>query len=128
VNDEGVRAVLLTQRGLLFVPPQLDKLPEGLLRAVAIELADLGYALSMQLRQRLLSLPPSALTDLRRLIWSVLARASGADQKHEPLFRRFPADVPDDTFSYCVQRVLVHYLQRRTRRVCSARKSARHMS
>jgi hypothetical protein len=42
---------------------------------------------------------------------AVLLGHVGGDQKHEPLFRDFPAGVPSDTFALWWQKVLVHFLQ-----------------
>lgn len=103
--------LLLTRRGVVFASAGSSAPLHDHARSVAIELADLGYALSERLRARLACVPLNELAKMRTWLFSVLAEHAGAHVKHEPLFRRFPDDVPSDTLALWWQRVLVHYLQ-----------------
>lgn len=105
-------AVLLRRSGLVFVPEQSEeKLPEDYLRAVELELAELGYAVSSRLRARLERLPVAELTKLQAWLWNVLAAQLGGDQQHQPLFRDFPNGIPSDTFELWTRKVLSHFVQ-----------------
>jgi hypothetical protein len=81
------------------------------LQAFDLELAALGYVASTRLRERLATLSAAGLTEQAIWMRTVLAAALGADRRHEPLFRRFPDDVPLDTEGLWVRKVLVHFLQ-----------------
>ena len=88
-----------------------DPIDPRLLTALELELAELGFVLSSRLRARLETLRPEDASDYRDWLCGTLAASLGADQKHRPLFRRFPEDVPRDTFKLWMDRVLVHFLQ-----------------
>lgn len=108
--------VLLRRRGLVFAAPHPGdetELPCTLrhVQAVEIDWAELGYVPSTRLRAALLKLPLSRLTELRERVLTVLARHLGAHVKHEPLFRKFPHGIPDDTFDLWLRKVLSHFLQ-----------------
>ncbi len=85
--------------------------PEHLVRAVELELAEVGYVVSSRLRARLATAAIEELAALRS--WSVEALAShvGGGRKHVPLFRSFPAGVPEHTLELWWRKVLVHFLQ-----------------
>ncbi|MFF3336130.1 MXAN_6230/SCO0854 family RING domain-containing protein [Streptomyces sp. NPDC002888] len=83
---------------------------EGLV-ALEAELLDRGFAPTAALRAALAWLGPRGLADAgRQLIWSIDAEL-GADRTHMPLFRSFPASVPDGTFQLFVDRVFTLLLQ-----------------
>lgn len=112
--------LLLTSRGMVYVnsaplsvSPALEEPASSAaqVRAVELELAHLGFVASERLRRRLLGLPLGALAAFRRWTVATLATRSGADRKHEPLFRKFPRGVPDDTTDLWWTKVLAHYLQ-----------------
>ena len=48
---------------------------------------------------------------LQAQAWSVLAENLGGNRAHVPLYRKFPDDVPADTFGLWQQRVLSHFMQ-----------------
>ncbi|MEZ4301234.1 MAG: MXAN_6230/SCO0854 family RING domain-containing protein [Polyangiaceae bacterium] len=108
---ESVRQILLVRRGLAFVSSTGHDVLDSHLRALELELADLGYVLSHRLRARLARTSLDELADLRKWALRVLAEARGADRKHQPLFRRFPAGIPADTEALWWQKVLAHFLQ-----------------
>ncbi len=110
-SSPTVQDVLLTRRGLLYVQSSGPPLPKGVSQAVALELAALGYVLSERLRERLGRCSLDELTALRAWALRVLLAQVGGDQKHEPLFRRFPEGVPDDTAALWWSKVLVHFCQ-----------------
>lgn len=110
----SVRELLLSRQGLVFVSsetPQREPCSDAQLCAIELELAQLGYVLSSRLRARL------SLTTLDELVlfhqWALDALQAhlGADQKHQPLFRKFPEGVPSDTAELWWAKVLVHFLQ-----------------
>ncbi len=118
--DEGIRDVLLKRKGLVFLPRREEwtagvapeAVTENHLRAVDISLADLGYALSTRLRVQLGALPLFELAIAREHMIECLAKATGARDKHVPLFRKFPDDVPEDTTALWWKKFLARFFQR----------------
>jgi len=51
------------------------------------------------------------LVDFRRWAMAALLAHAGGEQKHEPLFRRFPHGIPKDTEALWWSKVLVHFFQ-----------------
>lgn len=111
MTSPAVESMLLRRVGLVFVPPGTDALPQRYLEALEIELAELGYALSTRLRGQLETVSLDVLTAVQHLLLETLAATSGGNQKHEPLFRRFPDGIPTDTFALWVRKVLGHFVQ-----------------
>jgi Prokaryotic RING finger family 4 len=107
----SVRDLLLTRRGLASVPPDGGESRRDLVRAVELELADLGYVLKTRLSDRLARCSLAAIAAFRSWAIGTLLAHIGGNQKHEPLFRRFPDGVPHDTEELWWKKVLVHYLQ-----------------
>jgi hypothetical protein len=107
----NARRVLLLRHGLVFADNQSQSGSTRLLEAVELQLADLGYAVSTPLRNRLATLSAAELTEVQLWASRTLAAALGADRRHEPLFRRFPDDVPTDTHALWVRKVVSHFLQ-----------------
>jgi hypothetical protein len=111
-NDAAtVRSLLLTRRGKVFVTSTGPRLPEEQVRAVELELADLGYVVSLRLRARLSTCSLDELVGFRAWALRVLAAHRGADRSHEPLFRSFPNGVPTNTLDLWWLKVLAHFLQ-----------------
>jgi hypothetical protein len=106
-----VRELLLTRRGVVVVASTGPPLPEEQVRAVELELAELGYVLSARLRQRLSRGALDELVAFRAWSLAALRGHVGADRRHEPLFRRFPDGVPADTLDLWWRKVLVHFRQ-----------------
>ena len=96
---------------MAFVSADIDRLPQHFVRAVDLELAEIGYVLSERLRGRLSGCSLDDLRDFRGRTIAALLEHLGGDQKHEPLFRRFPEGVPDNTEDLWWKKVLVHFLQ-----------------
>ena len=117
--EETVSDVLLKRKGLVFLPREKEwtqgvareAVTENHLRAVEISLADIGYALTTRLRARLAALPLFELAIVREHMIECLAKASGARQKHVPLFRKFPDDIPADTTALWWKKFLVRFFQ-----------------
>ncbi|MBZ0233340.1 MAG: hypothetical protein K8M05_13510, partial [Deltaproteobacteria bacterium] len=107
----SARDILLRRDGLVFVEPQGTPAPAEHVRAVELELANLGYVVSVRLSRRLAQLGTAELAALSADLQRVLAAAVGAHVKHEPLFRTFPDGIPADTRTLYWQKVLVHLLQ-----------------
>lgn len=112
--------VLLRRRGLVFAAPQSGDEPgdenaaPATLRhvqAIEIDWAELGYVPSTRLRAAMLQLPLWRLTLLRERVLTVLAKHLGAHVRHEPLFRKFPIGIPNDTEELWLRKVLSHFLQ-----------------
>jgi hypothetical protein len=83
---------------------------EGL-TALEAELLDRGFAPTAQLRAALSWLGPAGLADAGGSLIRQIDAELGADRTHMPLFRSFPASVPDDTFALYVDRVFTLLLQ-----------------
>jgi hypothetical protein len=83
---------------------------EGLV-ALEAELLDRGFAPNAQLRAALAWLGPAGLADAGRQLVGHIDAELGADRTHMPLFRSFPASVPDDTFQLWIDRVFTLLLQ-----------------
>jgi hypothetical protein len=107
----ATRAVLLKRQALLFITPEADSLPHSSLEAFEVNLADIGYVVSTRLQGVLRSLPAASLTSLQEWLWPTLLDISGGDRRHQPLFRRFPEDVPADTFDLWCRKVLNRFMQ-----------------
>lgn len=107
----SVRDLLLTRQGLAFVAGAGFRASENHLRAVEVDLADIGYVLSTRLHSRLARCSLDQLTAFRAQAMAALRAQVGGGQKHEPLFRKFPEGVPDDTLELWWKKVLAHFLQ-----------------
>ena len=117
--EDSVRDVLLKRKGLVFlsrrdewtggVPHQI--VTENQLRAVDLSLAEIGYTLSSRLRAQLGAIPLFELALVREHVVECLAKSAGARDKHVPLFRNFPEDVPADTTELWWKKVLAHFMQ-----------------
>ncbi|MFF1705902.1 MXAN_6230/SCO0854 family RING domain-containing protein [Streptomyces sp. NPDC058252] len=83
---------------------------EGL-TALEAELLDRGFAPSASLRAALAWLGPAGLADAGGSLIRAIDAELGADRTHMPLFRSFPASVPDDTVALYVDRVFTLLLQ-----------------
>lgn len=103
--------VLLKRQGTIYVPSGSTALPDSYLEQLELDLVDLGYAISSQLRTQLQSLSLDALRETHIRIGNVLRQVVGGNQKHKPLFRRFPDQIPDDTFDLWCRKVLTHFMQ-----------------
>ncbi|NHZ35103.1 MXAN_6230/SCO0854 family RING domain-containing protein [Massilia rubra] len=107
----ATHAILLRRRLTLFIPAGAGQLPDTLLQAFDLNLAELGYVASQRLRARLGTLDAQGLTDAQAWMWDILATEVGGHRQHTPLFRRFPDDVPSDTGALWVRKVLTHFMQ-----------------
>ena len=107
----ATRELLLRRQGLVWVGATGPRLSDHYVKAVEIKLAELGYAVSARLRACLERTSVGELTILQDWLWKVLEAQVGADKKHIPLFRKFPNDIPEDTFDLWVRKVLCHFLQ-----------------
>lgn len=111
VGNTSIRDLLLTRRGVALVPAGVGTSREDAVRAVELELAAIGHVISTRLRDRLIGSSLDQLAQFRSWTTEALLAHIGGDQKHEPLFRRFPDGVPDDTEELWWRKVLVHFLQ-----------------
>ncbi|MCC7074722.1 MAG: hypothetical protein IT383_25660 [Deltaproteobacteria bacterium] len=111
-----VAEIVLRRRGVVVTPPAGPAPSQAAraavaARALAMELAALGLMPSQRLIARWSDAGPDALSLLRSWVLDAIVLARGGGVQHEPLFRRFPEDIPADTTALWWQRVLVHYLQ-----------------
>ncbi len=102
-----LRTVYVDQAGPRPGDPSTD---EGLV-ALEAELLERGFAPNAQLRAALAWLGPAGLADAGRQMIAHIDAELGADRTHMPLFRSFPASVPDDTFQLWIDRVFTLLLQ-----------------
>ncbi|MEU7032096.1 MXAN_6230/SCO0854 family RING domain-containing protein [Streptomyces sp. NPDC046237] len=110
-----VSSVLLRRLRTVYVDqagprPGDPSTAEGL-TALEAELLDRGFAPTAELREALAWLGPAGLADAGKQLLRHLDAESGVDRPHMPLFRSFPASVPDDTFTLYVDRVFTLLLQ-----------------
>ncbi|MEU9865666.1 MXAN_6230/SCO0854 family RING domain-containing protein [Streptomyces sp. NPDC047971] len=110
-----VSSVLLRRLRTVYVDqaghrPGDPSTAEGL-TALEAELLDRGFALTAELRAALARLGPAGLADAGRQLLGRLDAELGVDRPHMPLFRSFPASVPDDTSALYVDRVFTLLLQ-----------------
>ncbi|MEM7160609.1 MAG: MXAN_6230/SCO0854 family RING domain-containing protein [Myxococcota bacterium] len=110
-EDLALRTVLLQRRGLVFLPARAEPLEDRYLRVADLELAELGYAMSSRLRDRLSRRNLAAFAQQQKWIAQTLAAAKGGNQEHVPLFRKFPSKVPKNTLQLWIKKVLVHFAQ-----------------
>ncbi|MEU7005723.1 MXAN_6230/SCO0854 family RING domain-containing protein [Streptomyces sp. NPDC046332] len=110
-----VSSVLLRRLRTVYVDqagprPGDPSTAEGL-TALEAELLDRGFAPTAELREALAWLGPAGLADAGKQLLRHLDAESGVDRPHMPLFRSFPASVPDDTSTLYVDRVFTLLLQ-----------------
>jgi hypothetical protein len=111
-NVSSTRDILLRRKGIVVVDDATGSvLDNRYIKSVELQLAELGYVLSTRLAARLQCLNLERLAELQQWMWKVLANNLGADQKHVPLFRKFPHGIPDNTFDLWLQKVGIHFLQ-----------------
>ncbi|MFI8532491.1 MXAN_6230/SCO0854 family RING domain-containing protein [Streptomyces aquilus] len=79
--------------------------------ALEAELLDRGFAPTAELHAALAWLGPAGLADAGKQLVRHIDAELGADRTHMPMFRSFPASVPDDTFQLFVDRVFTLLLQ-----------------
>lgn len=102
-----LRTVYVDQPG----PRPGDPSTAGGMTALEAELLDRGFAPNRQLREALAWLGPAGLASAGRELIAYIDDELGADRTHMPLFRSFPASVPDDTEALWVDRVFTLLLQ-----------------
>jgi hypothetical protein len=107
----NIRDVLLARRGIAFVESRDTTVSEDLLRATELEFGAIGYVLSSRLRARLGQASVDELVRFRANGLAALLESVGGNRKHEPLFRRFPRGIPDNTYELWWTKVLVNFLQ-----------------
>ncbi|MZF56269.1 hypothetical protein GTX53_20905 [Streptomyces sp. SID5594] len=79
--------------------------------ALEAELLDRGFVLTPALHAALAWLGPAGLADAGKQLVGHIDAELGADRTHMPLFRSFPASVPDDTLQLFVDRVFTLLFQ-----------------
>jgi hypothetical protein len=110
---KDIPELLLLRSGLMFIASSADQPgdAEQAVRGFELELAHLGYVASARLRERALAASAAELQQLRDLVIGASFKATGGHRKLEPMFRRFPDDIPEDTRTLWWDRVIVHFLQ-----------------
>ncbi|MFD4577585.1 MXAN_6230/SCO0854 family RING domain-containing protein [Streptomyces sp. NPDC058417] len=79
--------------------------------ALEAELLERGFAPDARLRASLAWLGPAGLAQAGRELIARLDTELGVDRTHMPLFRSFPASVPDDTHEMWIDRMVTLLLQ-----------------
>ncbi|MDN3021191.1 MXAN_6230/SCO0854 family RING domain-containing protein [Streptomyces sp. S.PB5] len=79
--------------------------------ALEAELLDRGFVPTAELHAALAWLGPAGLGAAGKQLIRHIDAELGADRTHMPMFRSFPASVPDDTFQLFVDRVFTLLLQ-----------------
>ncbi|MFF5493290.1 MXAN_6230/SCO0854 family RING domain-containing protein [Streptomyces aquilus] len=102
-----LRTVYVDQAG----PRPGDPSTAAGLVALEAELLDRGFAPTAELHAALAWLGPAGLADAGKQLVRHIDAELGADRTHMPMFRSFPASVPDDTFQLFVDRVFTLLLQ-----------------
>lgn len=110
-HSPALAALILTRSGRFAVDGPPGVVPEPWLQALDVELARLGYVLGHAARRRVGALDPDGFRALHTWLVPTLTAAAGADTPMEPLFRRFPEDVPADTQALWWQKFVGFYLQ-----------------
>lgn len=110
-RDTSVRDLLLARRGVALLPHGVGSSRDDCVRAVELELAGIGYVVSARLRDRLSHSSLDQLAEFLSWTTAALLSHSGGHVKHEPLFRKFPDAIPDDTEELWRKKVLVHFSQ-----------------
>lgn len=106
--------LLLMRQGLLFVDPAAPGTAPAsahVLRGFELEVAALGFVVSYRLRRRLAAAAPRTLQRLLDTLREASRKLTGGHTALEPLFRRFPDGVPDDTETLWWERVISLFLQ-----------------
>ena len=106
-------AAVMLRRFSLAAVPAADGVPASTAArdAVELELASLGFVMSNRMRAAVSSLSTTTLTTWSQALCAALAGIVAADKPYVPLYRSFPAGIPDDTAEHVWSRVLVHYFQ-----------------
>lgn len=109
----AIDALLLARQHIVCVPAGNSGpgLPEAVLQGLEVNLEQLGYALSTQLAQRLRTLALDDINALWAMLLPVLQAKLGGGQKHVPLLRHFPYDIPENTPLLRWRNVMRHYFQ-----------------
>ncbi len=119
VAPQSIEELLLVRTGQLFVAGDAGEgggLNPNQLRGFDLELANLGYVASTRLQARLARVSVVELQRLLSLVQKANRNASGGASTMQPLFRKFPDRVPDDTDALWWERVIVHVLQQPAQR------------
>lgn len=103
-----LNGILLRKRLKISLTPGKES-NSNYVKAMGINIASLGFIFSPELIQVLEILPVSTLTNLNKGLSDELSTMVGAHVKYRPLFKSFPAGVPD-TFEYLIERI-VGYLE-----------------
>ncbi len=119
VAPQSIEELLLVRTGQVFVTrdgaPGLSagpiKYSPNQVRGFDLELAHLGYVASKRLQDQLACASVGELQRLLTLVQTANRNASGGTRTMQPLFRKFPDDVPADTLTLWWDRVIVHVLQ-----------------
>lgn len=106
-SSSDANEILLRRKGLLYVKPGSESHPV-LAKAIAINIASLGYIMTPELVRAIQSVSKDEIKELNSFMEKKLSKLVGAHVKYNPLFRNFPEDVPD-TFEYYIERVVAHF-------------------
>ncbi|WP_431728510.1 MXAN_6230/SCO0854 family RING domain-containing protein [Verrucosispora sp. TAA-831] len=106
--------VLLRRRGVVYPGPGADRFNPDAHAGVTVleaDLADRGWLLSPALRDALLRLDTADLVGVGTRLLADCDELVGAARTYQPLFRRFPDDVPANTLGLYIGRILARLFQ-----------------
>lgn len=87
------------------------KLEDNIITALETQLADLGYVLSKNLRDKILYLKEEDVKELHDFLFKNIGNFMGFNRPHNPLFVNFPKDVPENTSELLIKRTIAYHLQ-----------------
>lgn len=109
---DRIRTLLLARTNVVVVDPDLVSAASTRptrdqdVEKLEDDLAQLGYVMSLDLATMLRRLPHQTMVQLGNWIYDTLAKQLGAHRPHVPLFRAFPAGVPQNTHALYLRRIL----------------------
>lgn len=105
-TEKNVESILLRRKNkLAFKTGSHSNINH--VRAIAVNVASLGYVFSPELAKALQTLSIEELDKINSFLQKSLKKSIGANVKHTPLFRDFPEGVPGD-FEYFLNRLSKH--------------------
>ena len=107
ISISAANDILLRRRSKIFVSNGTD-LNQNHVKALGVNITSFGYMLSPELSKSLQTLSLDELTRYNNFLVESLSSMVGANVKYKPLFRNFPADVPE-VFDYWIDRLIGHF-------------------
>jgi uncharacterized C2H2 Zn-finger protein len=87
------------------------KLEDNIIDILETQLAELGYVLSKNLRDKILYLKKEDIKNLHNFLFENIGNLIGFNNSHTPLFVNFPNDIPENTSELLIKRTIAYHLQ-----------------